>query len=326
VPHLLEGCHMDSELGVKLYIIIKGYIDAKDDKGNTLYGTMLGVVSRREVRYLSAMFSRDETSKAMEWNDLLYMHRDKEKGGDRDPAIVHEEEELFKYLQRGAILNNVAKNRNTKQAEQAISRFCLESLQLKAVSLIEYFDASDSDLILFDNEGGVPSGSSTGGKSAKPEEPKSEGETSVPEEPAEIETRNKDEIVIRCEPILDPIKGVAMNELNVGEKVMAKLPEDSVFFKLMARNIKGFDGIVTASITGILLNELGTATISVMLSDGISGVMKLSGKVRIKVAPSKDAGDSARRAKVGVPPSVVFGGAVVVVVIAAITAIYYIMR
>ncbi|MDR3279175.1 MAG: hypothetical protein LBT23_01570 [Synergistaceae bacterium] len=317
---------MDSELGLKIYIIVKGYIDAKDDKGNTLYGTILGVASRRDVMYLSTMFSRETTPKSLEWNELLYIHRDRKAGGDRDPAVVHHEEELFKYLQRGAVLNNVAKNRNTKQAEQAISRFCLENLQLKAVSLIEYFDASDSDIILFENDGGAASGSSTGGKQPEREEP----DTAAPEVvvdddiTSEEEETHRDEIVIRCEPILDPVRGVAMNELNVGEKVMVKLPEDSVFFKLLSRNIKGFDGIVTAIITGILLNELGTATISVTLSDGISGVMKLSGKVRIKVAPPDDTGKSARRKHIDIPVGVVFGASIAIILFAAIAALYYI--
>ena len=319
---------MDTDLGVKIFVIVKGYIDAKDERGNALFGTMLGVVSRRDVKYLSVMFSRDETSKSMEWSGLLLLHRDREHERDRDPVIVHHEEELFKFLKRGMILNNVAKNHNTKQAEQSVSRYCLESLQLKAVSFVEYVDASDSDITMFEREGGPPTGSSTGGgkpqEAAPPSSPEAGGETA--EKPADTKTR--EEIVVRCEPILAPVGGVAMNELNIGEVVMARLPEDSVFFKLLSRNISGFDGVVAAGITGILMNELGTATISLALSDGITGVMKLSGKVRVKTAqPAGEPGRDPRGMKLSeIPPGFVFGLAGAVIFISLAAVVFYIFR
>jgi hypothetical protein len=316
---------MDVELGVKVFIIVKGYVDARDERGNAIYGTMLSVVSRREIKYLSVMFSRDETSKSMEWNDLLFLHRN--RGNGRDPVATHCEEELFKYLGRSPVLNTVAKNRNTKQAEQAISRYCLDGLQLKAVSLVEYFDASESDVAFFEKEGGPASASSTGGEQKDPDEsPPESGPEDVGDEKPE-EAKNREDMVMKCEPILDPVNGVAMNELNIGEMVMARLPEDSVFFKLLSRNVPGFDGVVTAAITGILVNELGTATISMALSDGIAGVMRLSGKVKVKVAPSGDSRNEPGGKKSGeTPESLVFGVAGAIVLIAAVAALYYILR
>ncbi|MDR1651432.1 MAG: hypothetical protein LBR87_06570 [Synergistaceae bacterium] len=312
---------MDSGLGLSAFIIIKGYIDAKDGRGNSLFGTVLALASRREIKYLSVMMSNDKVPKSLEWRDLLVMHRDREKQDGRDPLIVHHEDEIFRYLQKSTVLNNVAKNHNTKQAEQAISRFCLESLQLKAVSLMEYFDASEIDIALFEKEGGSVSAAPAGKEEEVPAQ-KPEEDGSVPPEDG---ARGKDEIVIRCEPILDPVRGVAMNELNVGEKVLAKLPEDSVFFKLLSRNIPGFDGVVAGSVTGILLNELGTATISVTLSDGISGVMKLSGKVRIKTSP-KEAGRPAPRRRRDIPEGLVFGSAAAVLLLTAIAVVWYILN
>jgi hypothetical protein len=315
---------MDVDLGVRVFIIVKGYIDARDERGNAIYGTILSVVSRREIKYLSVMFSHDETSKSMEWNDLLLLHRD--RGKDHDPVAIHHEEELFKYLERSPVLNTLAKNRNTKQAEQAISRYCLDGLQLKAVSLIEYFDAAESDVAFFEKEGGQASGSSTGGEQKKPEDMPFESDPDDAGDEKPEETKNKEDVVVRCEPILDPVNGVAMNELNIGETVMAKLPGDSVFFKLLSRNIPSFDGVVTAAITGILMNELGTATISLALSDGITGIMKMSGKVRIKIAPPSDAGNEPKRKKQGeLPESLVFGAAGAIVLIAAALVLYYVL-
>jgi hypothetical protein len=318
---------MEPNLALKIYSIVKGYIDAKDDKGNTLCGTILSVVSRRDINYLSVMFSRDEVSKSMEWGELFSLHVNREKERGRDPVIIHHEEELFKYLSRGTVLNTVVKNRNTKQAEQAISRYCLEELHLKSVSFIEYFDASESDITLFAKEGGPASGVSTGGRDfVSPEKPK-EAVAVVESVPDSVEEpKAKDEIIVRCEPVLDPVNGVAMNELSVGERVHVKLPENSVFFKLLSKNIPTFDGVINGAITGVLQNELGTATISLNLSDGISGVMKLSGKVRIKVAQNTDNEGASRNKARDLSSALVFGAAGIIIVFSAIALLYYILN
>ncbi|MDR1966383.1 MAG: hypothetical protein LBQ36_06705 [Synergistaceae bacterium] len=314
---------MDAGFGMKTYIIVKGYVDAKDERGNALYGTILGLVSRRDIKYLSVMFSRDKIPKSMEWNDLLAAHKDKGDSEERDPAIVRREDGLLQYLDHAGVLNVIAKNHNTKQAEQSISRYCMESLQLKAISLVEYLDASDDDISVFEAEKAAEAGpwDDSGGEGAPSDQ---DGDGSADEAESENAPKGRDEIAVRCDPILDPVNGVAMNELNVGERILAKLPGDSVFFKLLSRNIRGFDGVVMAEITGILLNELGTATISLSLSEGISGVMKLSGKIRVKVAPAHGDGH-ASRPRMDIPPSFVFGLASVVIVLSAIAILYYIL-
>jgi hypothetical protein len=314
------------DLGAGVFIIVKGYIDTRDDHGRVLYGSILGVVSRREIKYLNVMFSHDESLKTVSWQDLLPMHRDKYQESDREPGIFNHEELLFKYLLRGAALNTVAKNRNTKQAEQAISRYCMDNLHLKAVSLIECFDAADEDIALFENEGGAPGPSSTGGKREEPE-PEEEAAEDTQEAEQSEEIPSREEIVIRCEPVLDPVNGVAANELNIGESVLARLPQDSVFFKLLSRNIADFDGVITSTVTGILMNELGTSNISLALSDGVTGLMKMSGKVKIKTAVRhEEAAKNTARAPLDLPAGFAFGMAGVIIFILAIAAVYHILR
>jgi hypothetical protein len=315
------------ELIAQVFIIVKGYIDAKDDRGVTLHGTVLAVVSRRETMYLSVMFSRDESVKSMEWSSLLFVHREKDAEPDRDPTIIHHEEELKKYLERGMVLNSIARNRISKQAEQAISRFCLESLQLKTVTFIEYFDASESDLELFKPDV-EPAAAPPDDAAASGGETKADAPESLPGANAE---RDKGEIFVRCDPILDPVAGVAMNEIATGDLVLGRLPADSVFFKLLSRNIPGFDGVITASVTGVLQNDLGTSTLTLNLSDGISGIMKLRGKVKIKVASRpRDEGAADGPAGEGflrsLPPELVFTAAAAVILAASVGLIYYVIR
>jgi len=316
---------MESELVIRAFVIIKGFIDAKDERGNAIYGTILSLVSRREMKYLSVLFSNEEPSKTMSWNDLLNMHKNKGKESDRNPMMIHNEEELYKFLQSGNTLNNVAKNRNTKQAEQSISRQCLDRLKLKTVSFIEYSEATENDITIF--EGETERAATEPAKDEEsPQEPQTDSsETEGQDAEKSDEPKAKEDIVIRCEPLLAPVGGVPMNELNIGEVVMVQLPEDSIFFKLLSRNIDGFDGIVSASITGILQNELGTATVSLSLAEGVAGVIKLSGKVRIKKASTSK--DEKKKTGIGeISTNFVFGIAAAIVVIAALVVLYYIFR
>jgi hypothetical protein len=317
---------MDMDLGTGIFVIVKGYIDAKDDHGRALYGSVLGMVTRREIKYLNVMFSRNESLKTVKWQDLLPVLCGKYQESDRDPMIFHHEEELFKYLQRGVALTAVAKNHNTKQAEQAISRYCLGNLHLKAVSLMECFDATEEDVALFENEGGPSGPSSTGGKREEEPEPEEEIAENAQYTEQNEETPSREEILIRCEPVLDPVNGIAATELTIGESVLAKLQQDSVFFKLLSRNIAHFDGIITATVTGILMNELGTSNISLALSDGVTGLMKMSGKIKIKIARKQDEPKkNTARMPVELPAGFAFGMAGVVIFIFAMAAVYYIL-
>jgi hypothetical protein len=321
---------MDTEFGARAYVIVKGYIDAKDERGAPTLGTILAVVSRRELKYLSVMFSYDAALKTMEWSDLLLLHKNREKEPKGNPALAIYESELFKYLAHGSILNNIAKNFNAKQSEQAISRFCMENLQLKAVSLIEFFEASSESLALFERNKDQNAEESAGGKpEAEGKQPKTEksGDRGAPSSEEASEPKKRDELIIRCEPMLDPVEGIAMNELNIGDMIMTRLPSDSVFFKLLSNNIPGFDGVVSASVTGVLLNELGTATISLALSDGITGVMKLSGKVKIKaVASAREQQDADGGAPIEIPAELVFVLAAAVLLFCGIAVVYYILQ
>jgi uncharacterized membrane protein YidH (DUF202 family) len=45
-----------------------------------------------------------------------------------------------------------------------------------------------------------------------------------------------------------------------------------------------FDGTVTGDVAAVSVNELGSATVALKLSDGVTGAMKLAGTARVKVA------------------------------------------
>jgi hypothetical protein len=208
---------------------------------------------------------------------------------------------------------------NAKPAEQAVSRFCIDHLKLKAVCFASFVKASDADMELFRKPVASP----------PPEYDQTElpGE-SQPEPEASRETtgsvEKEREIFVRCDPVLDPVSGVAMNDLSAGTHIYGRLAPDSIVYKLLAKNNRNFDGIISAQVSGIAMNNLGTATVSLILSDGIAGVMKLSGKVRVKTSPGPDGAARTRRPSPdSIPPEYIFVGLGFVLAVSAVFMFYY---
>ncbi|MDR0648997.1 MAG: hypothetical protein LBF92_06650 [Synergistaceae bacterium] len=318
---------MDNELIPQSYYVVQGYVDAKDDRGGNINGTFVSLVTRRDVMFTSVHFEHVEMEKATPWRDLLSVHEEARKNKGRDPLLSHQEEELRKFLESSLILANVAKNLNPKPAEQAVSRFCLDDLKLKAVCFVRFARAGDDDIAFFQEE--EPANDQAQQDAAPPTETPAQERRTLPQD-------ERKDLLVRCEPILDPIAGVAMNELRDGDNLYCKLLVDSVIYKLLAKNNPRFDGVITATVTGIFTNELGTSTVSLSLSDGIAGFMKLSGKVRVMmvremdgqgVSGKKDSGlFPAGLPPLEIPPEFILTAAVIVVVIAAIVALYYIFQ
>lgn len=269
---------MEEKFSEQRFLILKGFIDAKNERGHEFFGSFLALLTRRETRYLDVMFSKSKNQRGKHWEELLAIHGNKNDREELDPVIEQCEKELHRYFDVSKILNNVAKNHNTKQAEQAVSRFCMDRLDFKTVSFIEFQDATVEDLERFDREIERTKQDQDGREEAKQEETvdSTENDAMPVDEPDK-------EICIRCEPILDPLLGVATSELPIGSYVACRLAQDSVFYKLLAKNFPNTNDVVKGKVSGILMNDLGTATVSLWLCDGVCGVMQLSGKVRLKM-------------------------------------------
>ncbi|MDR1514705.1 MAG: hypothetical protein LBS45_03345 [Synergistaceae bacterium] len=328
---------MDNEFAPQSYYIVQGYIDAKDDRGHSVNGTFISLVTRRDVRFTSVNFDQLEMDKSTSWKDLLPLHEEAQKNENRDPLLIHHEEGLYKFLQTSLILTHVAKNLNAKQAEQAISRFCLDELKLKAVCFVSFTNASEDDMTFFQKKEQTSAQTSPNAEASFPssqeKKDKQENTESEPQDGGH-ETESKD-LFVRCEPVLDPVGGIAMNELAAGYNVYCRLSADSVIYKLLAKNNPSFDGLITGKVTGIMISDIGTATVSLALSDGVAGVMKLSGKVRVMVVREKEADGSykgagsvfrSRMSPLVIPPELIFIAAGIVVAIAAVSVLYYIFQ
>lgn len=312
------------EISQGVSYIIRGFIDAKNEHNKQIYGSFVALATRREVKFVSTWFSKHETPKEASWRDLLTRHEKKESDIGRDPSYVNNEDLFTGYLTRNSVLMTLVKNHNAKPAEQSISRYCLEQLHMRAVSFIEFEEAGGDVINYIENlKRAEQKKNAQQLESQSDEEDDYEDDDDGDEKGDTPYTNMPNEIFVKCDALLDPIGGIAMNELTVGDSVYAKLPADSVFFKLLAKTHHSFDGVVTAEVTGVLVNDLGTATVSIKLSDGVNGIMKLPGKVKIRVATAGEMREHSGGGGFRLSPEVVIAGGVCLVVGAAIMALYY---
>ena len=256
--------------------LVQGFIDARDERQGALSISLLAVATRRDLLSIDILVSDEVLNKKMTWEELLPILR-APRNPDRPPHYEKIEHDLKDFIDLGRHLQNIAKNRNAKPVEQAISRYCGDTFHLKAVTFLNSSEISSDQvaLILEKKESEEkPITAKTGEKQ--------EG-TETDTETADEEKKERQGIFIRCEPLLDPVHGVAMMDLQPGDVVFATLPPDSVFYKLFLNQFPQFDGTINAEITGIVHNDTGSATVSMDIAEDISGLMKLTGRVRVKV-------------------------------------------
>lgn len=259
-----------SELIVK-YTMAKGFINGRDSVGCSIYGAFLGVSTADRLLYLGEIFSYAPIENDASWADLLVLI----EGTDReaaDDALAHYANELHEFIDIHGLLERGKRVLDTKETERKISYFFSDILNVNAVTFLELTTVEEGELYTL-----MPSLRASGA-------PGETAEESEPEEARALEqAAGSDEIFIRCEPVLDPVAGIAVNDLKIGNVVACKIPEDSSFYKFLKNSHPGFDGVIAGEITGVQLNEYGTAVVALHLSDGVAGALKLSGKVRVKM-------------------------------------------
>ena len=317
---------MDFNLVEQNFIIVKGYVDAKDDRGDDINGVFFAVVSMHETKFQGIVFSRDKKLEKKNREEIIDLINSKDNLGDeRDFLAIQCEEELLKYFEMSRLMNGIAKNRNLKHAEQIISRFFMDKLHLKAVTFIEFTNPSPLELDVFAKAAPrIPKAE----KKEKPDVRSTEKELPVPK-------KDERDMLLTCEPVYDPVSGVAPTELEVGAWVVCRLPESSIFYKLLKNNISDFDGVIEGEISNITFNdEIGSAILSLTFSDGVSGTVKLSSKARIKTAGQSGKAsrvklkETKRRTKHphNVSDNIVFLAAFLVIAGAAVAVIVYLMK
>ena len=300
------------------YVITKGLIDGHDKKQAQVYGAFVGVASALGVKFVSSVFSLSPVGRDMTWQQLIQVLR-----GPREPvryaSLSKMEEQLEEFLGSSKLLISAAKTNGSKPLESAVSLFCAGDLGLRSVTFVEISRALEAEVPwLFGKQETTEEGESAAASTSAEEDQAEEAEEDG--KPAENEPESG--LIVSCDPVFDPVAGVAVTELSVGVGVVCRLPEDSIYHKLFESRFPEFDGSVEGVVNGIKYSEYGTAVIGLDLADGVSGVIKLSGNARIRLTEGARRSQSESGEK-GLPIGLVLGFLAVLLLLCLMGALVY---
>jgi len=95
------------------------------------------------------------------------------------------------------------------------------------------------------------------------------------------------EIVLVCQPLVDPLRGKAATAVLPGDVILVKIPEDSIFFSMLTKIKKGFfDGVVEAVVTRVDRHSAETVVMETALAENVKGKVPAPNALRVKLSPS----------------------------------------
>lgn len=267
---------MDFNVDSSKYTIAKGFINGRDPSGRSVYGLFIVAASSKKLVYSKELFAYEPIDADASWEILIAL-LERPKLLEKDPQLALYEKELHEFIDIRRLFQDAKSRLDPKGIERNISYFCSDTIDLSAITFLEILDIGENDLYAL-----IPSiAAQEKDNQDTPEEDSEEGNSNAEEDTEQQADEDENEIFISCEPVLDPVSGVALSDLMIDDIVACRLPEESSFYKFFANNYPEFDGILNGVITGIRMNEHGTATVALKLAEGISGALRLSGKVRI---------------------------------------------
>ena len=261
----------------KSCIVIRCRIDGKDSSGTEIYGISINVVYDLMLIYNKTLFSGEKFDDSLTLRDMAAIVNSSSQE-NRPESLTSLESSLDDYVITSRLFQNDKNLDDPKAMEHKITYFCTTVMSLNAITFLEMDWMSRSELRKI-----IPSIAPDG----------ESGEDDEDDEPSDGEGEDDggeglSNVAIACDPVLDPVIGVPVNELSVGAVICCKLREGSVFYNVMEKVSPDFDGIVTGDVIGVSVNELGTATIAVKLSDDVTGAMKAASAVRVRMAVKSD--------------------------------------
>lgn len=262
------------------YTIAKGFIDGKDKDARPIYGLFIAVAFGKELVYFAERFSCDVIDRNISWAEMVGM-LNAAPDESREENLARYEKELHQYVEMSRLFQSESGVLDAKDIEHKITYFCSDILGINAITFVELTALAKDDLVSL-----MPflkmDGSDAAGSDAREGNGDAEEEHFFGEETPHKE--RKRDLFVSCEPVLDQVKGIAVSDLSVGSSVSCRLPHESVYYKFFKGRFPDFDGVITGEVTGIKVSEDAPAVVALDLADGIAGIMKISGKVRIALA------------------------------------------
>ncbi len=264
------------------FVVAKGFIDARDPNARMVYGAFVTVSGYQKPLYFREIFTNDPIDRTLSWPELLAILNDEKKEPPENSILAHYKKEFHDFIDLQRLLEYGRGRLDVKEIERRITYFCSDALDLSAITFLDLTTVGEKELLTlmpFLSEKLDPT---EGNDEKDPDDDDASSSDDSTDTEKGDEEQEQNEIFLSCEPVLDPISGVAVNDLSIGDLIAAKLPETSTFYRFFTNQYPAFDGVIEGRITGIKTNEYNTAVVALKLADDISGTLKLSGKIRIK--------------------------------------------
>lgn len=301
------------------YTIAKGFIDGKDKDARPIYGLFLAVAFGKELVYLAERFSHELIDRNISWAEMVGL-LNSQPDESREESLAQYEKELRQYVEMSRLFQSDSSVLDAKAIEHKITYFCSDILAINAITFLELTALAKDDLVslmpFLKNDG-----TGVAGEDARPEYGDEEEEHFFEESTAHKE--RKRDLFVSCEPVLDPVRGIAVSDLSVGDSVSCRLSHESVYYKFFKGRFPDFDGVITGEVTGIKVSEDAPAVVALDLVDGIAGIMKISGKVRISLAEKHDSEETENGSERSV--EVILAGASVILFLCLLGVLLYIL-
>jgi hypothetical protein len=294
------------------FTVVKGFIHGREKSARPVYGLFLGVSQGMHEYYLKTHFILEPVDREIDWSRFLSILNGQEED-ERDEALSKYEEDLRNFISIDRVFLSEKKALDPKAIERKITYYCADDLDMSAVTFIDATSMERDELY---SRMPFLKNASIGDSGAGDENPVSEEDN----EPGG-DDKNTNAIFIECTPVIDPIAGIPVSKLAIGQSVSCHLPEDSPFYKMCVATLPDFDGIVTGEVTGIKVNEFGNSVVAMDLADGITGAMKIPGNIWIKAAHKGAA--PAKTTDNKLPRSMLFGVIGVIALICAILILFH---
>ncbi|MCX7828215.1 MAG: hypothetical protein N2315_03290 [Thermanaerothrix sp.] len=287
------------------YAVISGMVDGKNERGQRFLFPFCVLGDSKRIIWVKAAGASTDVELPDSWRSRV--HLIESMGGDEQSFGAYGALQLKMFIQDGQVFQRALLQGSVKSFEHELVRFSMDRLGLKAVAVarMDEISAEEASEELEAVEA----------KNRRDEEAPAAGE----EEP-KLRPDVPHLVVLTCQPVLDPVGGIPLQGLKEGDEVLAALPEDSFFYDLFKSKLPEFDGVVSAKVISVKKTETGSTQVDLHLSDGLVGILRLSGNVRIKKAV-KDVKEDVPPPPKALSPLVIAGAGAVLAVLAGLA--YY---
>ncbi|ACZ18589.1 hypothetical protein Taci_0352 [Thermanaerovibrio acidaminovorans DSM 6589] len=250
------------------YAVLSGVVDGKNDRGQRVQILFCALGDSKKLAWVKTAGVSDEVPVPEGWRERAALIDSLQR--DDQSLASYGALQVRLFIQDNQAVQRAILQGNVKPLEYDLVRFAMDRLALKAVTVARMDEISE-------DEARSEFEAVERRSQAEAQEEALSGGEGAPYKPQVPHL-----VMLTCQPVLDPVGGIPLQALSEGDEILAALPQDSFFFDIFKSKIPDFDGVVSARVMSVKKTETGSTQVDLFLSEGLVGVLRLSGNVRVK--------------------------------------------